>query len=91
MRSERRKDEPMGKVWLVGAGPGDPGLLTLRGREVLERAEVVVFDRLVGAGLFAFFPEGAERLDVGKEGGRHPVPQREINEEIGRASCRERV
>lgn len=51
MRSERRKDEPMGKVWLVGAGPGDPGLLTLRGREVLERAEVVVFDRLVGAGL----------------------------------------
>ena len=58
MRSERRKGEPMGKVWLVGAGPGDPGLLTLRGREVLERAEVVVFDRLVGAGLFAFFPEG---------------------------------
>ena len=78
MRSERRKDEPMGKVWLVGAGPGDPGLLTLRGREVLERAEVVVFDRLVGAGLFALFPEGAERVDVGKEGGRHPVPQREI-------------
>ena len=42
MRSERRKGEPVGKVWLVGAGPGDPGLLTLKGREVLERAKVIV-------------------------------------------------
>ena len=76
MEGERRRAR--GKVWLVGAGPGDAGLLTLRGREVLERADVVVFDRLVGAGVFAFFPEEAEWLDVGKEGGRHPVPQREI-------------
>lgn len=67
-----------GKVWLVGAGPGDAGLLTLRGREVLERAEVVVFDRLVGSGLFSLFPDGAERVDVGKRGGCHPVPQEEI-------------
>ena len=67
-----------GKVWLVGAGPGDVGLLTLRGREVLEDAEVVVYDRLVGEGVLALIPEGAERVDVGKTGGSHPIPQREI-------------
>ncbi|NLL37060.1 MAG: uroporphyrinogen-III C-methyltransferase [Fretibacterium sp.] len=69
-----------GKVWLVGAGPGDAGLFTLRGREVLERAEVVVFDRLVGDGVLALAPDSAELVDVGKEGGHHPVPQREIEE-----------
>ena len=68
----------VGKVWLVGAGPGDPGLLTYRGREVLERAEVVIFDRLVGDGVLALMPRAARCIDVGKEGGRHPVPQREI-------------
>ncbi|MBQ9564928.1 MAG: uroporphyrinogen-III C-methyltransferase [Synergistaceae bacterium] len=67
-----------GKVWLVGAGPGDAGLLTLRGREVLEDAEAVVYDRLVGSGVLAFIPEGAEKFDVGKSGGSHPIPQREI-------------
>ena len=67
-----------GKVWLVGAGPGDAGLLTLRGREVMERADTIVFDRLVGDGVLAMMPERAEKINVGKEGGRHPVPQREI-------------
>jgi len=66
------------KVWLVGAGPGDAGLLTLRGREVLERADTVIFDHLVGEGLFKFIPSGAQLIDAGKNGGRHPVPQREI-------------
>lgn len=70
--------EKYGKVWLVGAGPGDPGLLTLRGREVLEAANVVVFDRLVGDGILSFIPEHAEKINAGKEGGRHPVPQAEI-------------
>lgn len=68
----------VGKVWLVGAGPGDAGLLTLRGREVLENADAVVFDRLVGDGVLAMIPERAEKINVGKEGGNHPVPQRDI-------------
>lgn len=68
------------KVWLVGGGPGDAGLLTLRGREVLEKAETVIFDRLAGEGLFRFIPPGAELIDAGKEGGRHTLPQREIEE-----------
>ena len=68
----------VGRVWLVGAGPGDAGLLTLRGREVLQDAEAVVYDRLVGDGVLAMIPSGAERVDVGKSGGSHPVPQREI-------------
>ena len=58
----------MGRVWHVGAGPGDAGLLTLRGREVLEDAECVVYDRLVGEGVLALIPEGVERVDVGKSG-----------------------
>ena len=69
-----------GMVTLVGAGPGDPGLLTLKGREALERAEVVVYDRLVGPGVLAMIPEGAEQIDVGKEASHHPVPQEQISQ-----------
>ena len=68
-----------GKVTLVGAGPGDPGLLTVKGRESLIRAEVVVYDRLVSAGVLAMIPESAERINVGKADSRHLVPQEEIN------------
>ena len=50
-----------GKVWLVGAGPGDAGLLTLRGREVLSQADVVVYDALVGQGILTMIPEGARQ------------------------------
>ena len=56
-----------GTVYLVGAGPGDPGLLTLRGAEVLARADVVVHDRLTDASLLTLAPPGAERVDVGKQ------------------------
>lgn len=69
-----------GKVILVGAGPGDPGLLTVRGRQALEQAETVVFDRLVGPGLLALIPPKARRIDVGKSAACHPVPQKRINQ-----------
>jgi len=65
-----------GRVVLVGAGPGDPGLLTLRGREVLAEAEVVVYDALLGPRLLDFAPPGAERIDVGKRAGK-PAPSQE--------------
>ena len=68
-----------GKVTLVGAGPGDPGLLTRKGLEALERADVVVYDRLVSPDILALMPEGAVKINVGKEASRHPVPQEQIN------------
>jgi len=69
-----------GKVWLVGAGPGDPGLITLKGREVLRRADVVFFDRLVNPGILVWTKAGAELADVGKE----PGGKRTEQEVIGR-------
>lgn len=66
-------------VYLVGAGPGDPGLLTVRGAEVLRRAEVVVYDRLSVASLLDLAPPEAERISVGKAPGRASRPQEEIN------------
>jgi uroporphyrin-III C-methyltransferase len=66
-------------VYLVGAGPGDPGLLTVKGAAVLRRADVVVYDRLSVATLLDLAPPAAERISVGKAPGRAPVPQDEIN------------
>ena len=67
-----------GRVVLVGAGPGDPELITVRGARVLAEADVVVYDRLVAPALLDLAPPGAERIYVGKEPGRAPVPQRDI-------------
>ena len=66
-------------VYLVGAGPGDPGLLTVRGAELLARADVVVYDRLSVSSLLDLAPAGAARIPVGKAPGRGPA-QEEINE-----------
>ena len=69
-----------GKVYLVGAGPGDPGLITLRGKHLLERAEVVVYDYLANPKLLSHVPEEAERIYAGKKGGGlHAFTQAEIN------------
>jgi uroporphyrin-III C-methyltransferase len=67
-----------GRVVLVGAGPGDPELITLRGARVLAEADVIVYDRLVAPALLDLASPGAERIYVGKEPGRAPVPQPEI-------------
>jgi uroporphyrin-III C-methyltransferase len=68
-----------GVVHLVGAGPGDPRLLTLRGAEVLQQADVVVHDRLAPAALLDLAPIAAERVDVGKAPGRQRLGQEAIN------------
>lgn len=68
-----------GKVWLVGAGPGDPGLFTLKGMQVLREAQVVVYDALVGQGILNMMPKEAELINVGKRASNHTMPQEEIN------------
>src|SRR5699024_4024259 len=69
---------PIGAVTLVGGGPGDVDLLTIAGRRALAEADVVVTDRLGPTGVLAELAEEVEVIQVGKEPGRHPVPQQEI-------------
>ncbi len=68
-----------GIVYLVGAGPGDPKLITVGGREVLRRADVVVYDRLIGSALLNECRADAEKIFVGKEAARHAMQQDDIN------------
>ncbi|MBT3381824.1 MAG: uroporphyrinogen-III C-methyltransferase [Lentisphaerae bacterium] len=71
-----------GKVYLVGAGPGDPGLLTLKGADCLRRCDCVIYDYLANPVLLDLAPAEAERLYVGKKAGRHSMPQDQICERL---------
>ena len=73
------KSNHFGKVYLIGAGPGDPGLLTVRGKSILEKADVVVYDRLVSPGVLSLCNPKAKMVDVGKMPTHHKVKQSEIN------------
>ncbi|NJN38423.1 MAG: uroporphyrinogen-III C-methyltransferase [Acaryochloridaceae cyanobacterium CSU_3_4] len=74
------KTHCLGKVYLVGAGPGDPGLLTLKGKTLLECADVILYDALVSPEILAMINPQAERIHAGKRRGRHSLLQTEITQ-----------
>lgn len=90
VRNERVKDEQArdnmqnkqsdGYVWLVGAGPGDFGLITLKGLAAIAQAEVLVYDRLINSSLIDRAPADCEKIYVGKQAANHALPQPQINE-----------
>lgn len=69
-----------GEVWLVGAGPGDPDLLTRKAERLIRAADIVFHDALVGPGVIALIPDSCERVSVGKRSGRHSKSQGSIND-----------
>ena len=69
-----------GKVYLVGSGPGDPELLTIKAKRLIESAEVILYDQLPGEAILKMLPESAEKIDVGKYAGNHKLSQWQINE-----------
>lgn len=69
-----------GKVWFVGAGPGDGGLLTIKGKAAIELSDVIVYDALVSLEILSQIPKEKEMIYVGKNSGHHPIPQNQINE-----------
>ncbi|MGI4797961.1 MAG: uroporphyrinogen-III C-methyltransferase, partial [Janthinobacterium lividum] len=71
---------PTGSVWLVGAGPGDPDLLTRKGERLIKQADIVFYDALVGPGILDLVPGHVEQVGVGKRSGRHSKDQGSIND-----------
>lgn len=79
MSKRNNRGNPYGKVWLVGAGPGHPDYMTMKGLKVLQQADVIVYDALLDGSFQTLFPEQAEKVFVGKRCGRHCTTQAEIN------------
>lgn len=73
------KNKVKGKVYLIGAGPGDPDLITLRGKECLTKADIIVYDYLVSESLLSLAHKDVEIIYVGKKSGHHTMPQKDIN------------
>ena len=69
-----------GDVWLVGAGPGDPDLLTRKAEKLIAAADIVFYDALVGPSVLALIPPGVDQVSVGKRSGRHSKAQQSIND-----------
>lgn len=74
-----KKKNAFGTVYLVGAGPGDPGLMTLKGRRLIEEADCLVYDALGAPAMLGWAKPGCEKIYVGKRSGNHALPQAEIN------------
>ena len=72
----------IGKVYIVGAGPGNIGMLTYQAEWAISSADIIVYDALVSPEIVALFPENTEKLFVGKRGGKHTLPQEQICERI---------
>jgi uroporphyrinogen III methyltransferase/synthase len=86
-----KNDPQVGKVYLVGAGPGDPGLFTLKGKAILERADCLIYDFLANEELLRFARAECEKIYVGKRGGAHTMSQAEINALLVRKAREGRV
>ncbi|QHG15482.1 uroporphyrinogen-III C-methyltransferase [Nostoc sp. ATCC 53789] len=79
-RTEKQENEYLGKVYLVGAGPGDPGLITLKAKGLLECADVVIYDALVSPAILAMINPQAEQINAGKRRGKHSLFQEETTQ-----------
>ncbi|MEH2423504.1 MAG: uroporphyrinogen-III C-methyltransferase [Nostoc sp.] len=79
-RTEKQENKYLGKVYLVGAGPGDPGLITLKAKGLLECADVVIYDALVSPAILAMINPQAEQINAGKRAGRHSLFQSETTQ-----------
>ncbi|BCA79028.1 uroporphyrinogen-III C-methyltransferase [Desulfuromonas sp. AOP6] len=79
------------QVYLVGAGPGDTGLITVKGLKCLQKADVVLYDKLVNVELLKEAPEAAELIYVGKQKGNHLLPQEQINQLLAAKACLGRI